>query len=61
MMTIDEFEYNDSLITMGADVRTSDTPQQGPEEQLQLQLQPLEIEQERPVNICVIEAAIASL
>jgi hypothetical protein len=61
MMMIDEFEYNDTLITMGADVRTADTPQQGPEAQLQLQLQPLEIEQERPVNICVIEAAIDSL
>ena len=60
-MSINDFEYNAPTITMGADVRTLETPHQGREEQLELRLQRLEIEEERPVNICVIEAALASI
>ncbi len=60
-MSIKEFDLNDPMITMGAEVETGESPQRSHEEMLQLQMRSLEIERERPVNICVLEAALSRL
>ena len=60
-MSITEFDLNDPAITMGAEVETGEAPQRSREEQLQLQMRSLEIERQSPVNICVLEAALARL
>jgi len=60
-MSIKEFDLNDPMITMGSEVETGESPQRSQEEMLQLQMRSLEIERERPVNICVLEAALSRL
>lgn len=60
-MAINEFEMNDPKISMGADVETRDESEQLRAKQLQLQMQSIQIERERPVNICVLEASLADL
>ena len=60
-MRITEFDLNDPMISMGAEGETAEAPERSREEQLQLQLRSLEIERQRPVNICVLEAALAKL
>ncbi|MGD8264976.1 MAG: hypothetical protein PVF23_01745 [Chromatiales bacterium] len=60
-MRITEVDLNDPMISMGAEVETAEAPERSREEQLQLQLRSLEIERQRPVNICVLEAALAKL
>jgi hypothetical protein len=60
-MSITEFDLNDPMISMGADMETGEASQRSREEQLQLQMRSLEIERQSPVNICVLEAALARL